>query len=362
MYVYEKKNNKLLPIEEASYHEHTIMERKHLERWVMDHPQLLGEDLLVLTNEYSKFDKTKERLDVLCLDRAGKIVIVELKREDSGKTVEFQALKYAAYCSTLTLADVISIRKDFLASASIDKSDEEIRDEVLGFIDNSEFEEVDDKPRIIITAKEFRPEVTATVMWLRKFGLDISCVKLTPYEISKDLIGLVSTILIPLPEAIEYVMQVERKETGTQKITRSQQEYMDFFASVGQALAHRIGVSLPKPSGASYYRIPTAIPSIHFEWGFHGRPRSSFGVELHFEKGDKSRNMQYLQEMQKFTDDVERETGEKVVVQQEWGKAWARIYIEKQEGKMTEELKQWAVDTMEKFYRVLAPKLERLNL
>ena len=362
LYVYEKKSNKLVPIQEASFQKHKIMERKHLEEWVMNHPQLVGEELLVLTNEYSGFDKTKERLDILCLDRTGKVVIVELKREDSGKTVEFQALRYAAYCSTLTLADVVLLRRDFLSSSHVDRSEERVREEILSFIENDEFEEIDEKPRIIIMAKEFRPEVTATIIWLRTFGLDISCVRLTPYEINSDLIGLVSTTLIPLPEAKEYIIQIERKEGGTGRVTRSQQEYKEFFAAVSQALARNLGLSLPKPSGSSYYKIPAALPHTHFEWGFHGRPRSSFGVELHFEKGDRSQNVQCLQEMAGFKDDVERETGEELILQPEWGKAWSRMYVERQEGKMTEELKQWAVDTMEKFYRVLAPKLERLNL
>lgn len=362
LYVYEKKRNKLVPVEEASFQKHKIMERRHLEEWVMNHPQLVGEQLLVLTNEYSGFDKTKERLDILCLDRAGKIVIVELKREGSGKTVEFQALRYAAYCSNLTLADVVALRRNFLSSSDVDRSEDSVREEILSFIENDEFEEIDDKPRIIIIAKEFRSEVTATIMWLRRFGLDISCVRLTPYEINSDLIGLVSTILIPLPEAKEYMIQIERKEGGTARVTRSQQEYKEFFTAVSQALASNLGLSLPKPDGRSWYKIPTALPYAHFEWGFHGRPRSSFGVELHFEKGDRSQNSQYLQEMAKFKDAVERETGEKLVLQPEWGKTWSRMYIERQEGKMTEELKQWAVDRMERFYKVLAPKLESLNL
>ena len=361
LYVYEKKSNKLVPVEEASLRKHKIMERKHLEEWVMNHPQLVGEELLVLTNEYSGFDKTKERLDILCLDRAGKVVIVELKREDSGKTVEFQALRYAAYCSNLTLADVVLLRRDFLSSSHVDTSEESVREEILSFIENDEFEEIDDKPRIIIIAKEFRPEVMATITWLRRFSLDISCVRLTPYEINSDLIGLVSTTLIPLPEAKEYMMQIERKEGGAGRVTRSQQEYKEFFTAVSQAVARDLGLHLPKPGASSYYKIPTSLPHTHFEWGFHGRPRSSLGVELHFENADKSKNTQHLQEMAKFKDAVERETGEELSLQPEWGKAWSRMYVEKQEGKMTEELKGWAVDTMERFYKILAPKLEGLN-
>jgi RecB family endonuclease NucS len=44
----------------------------------MGSPQILEEDLLIVTNEYNKFDKTRERLDLLALNRDGKLVIIEL--------------------------------------------------------------------------------------------------------------------------------------------------------------------------------------------------------------------------------------------------------------------------------------------
>jgi len=40
------------------------MERRDLEKWVMDYPEVLGENLLVVTTEYDGFDKTSERLDL----------------------------------------------------------------------------------------------------------------------------------------------------------------------------------------------------------------------------------------------------------------------------------------------------------
>ena len=69
-------------------------------------PAILGEELLIITSEYDRFDKTNERLDLLALDKDGNLVVIELKRDDSGKNVDLQAIKYAAYCSTLRLADI----------------------------------------------------------------------------------------------------------------------------------------------------------------------------------------------------------------------------------------------------------------
>ena len=45
---------------------------------------ILGDDLLIIAKEFSDFDRTSERLDLLAIDRDGKLVIIELKRDRSG--------------------------------------------------------------------------------------------------------------------------------------------------------------------------------------------------------------------------------------------------------------------------------------
>jgi hypothetical protein len=361
LFIYDTKNKLFLPSEETDFRSHEIMERKDIEKWVSEYPEILGEDLFIITNEYDKFDKTKERLDLLALDKNGKLVIVELKREESGRTVELQAVKYAAYCSTLTFDDLVPLRRRFIVKQNKQQTDDEIEKEMIGFIENDDFEALDDKPRIMLVAKDFRPEVTSSVLWLRKFGLDISCIKLTPYKIDDSRIGLVSSTLIPLPEAEEYIVKSERKESGEKALTRTQEEYVEFFEELINAVRDKIPISLPEPKPQGYFQIPTGVGGVHFEWGFHGRPRSSFGVELHFEKGDKESNKMLLKEMEKLKPDIERETGETVSFQEDWGKAWARLYIEKNEGKITNELKTWAFEKMLILYKLLQPKLDKLK-
>ncbi len=360
LYIYDKKTKRFSPGEETDFITHKIMERQDIEKWVMDYPEILGEELLIITTEYDKFDKTKERLDLLAIDKNGKLVIVELKREESGKSVELQAIKYAAYCSAMPTNEVVSLRKNFVAKNGKKQSDEEIKKELFDFIDNDNFEKFDDKPRIILVAKEFRLEVTTAVLWLRKFEVDISCIKLMPYKIDNEKIGIVSSIIIPLPEAKGYIIKFERKESIEKALTRTQEEYLKFYQELVSAIKEKIPISLPEPMPLLYYQIPTVISGVHFEWTFHGRPRSSFGVELHFEKGNKETNKNLLEEIKKSQNEIEKKTGEKVIYQEDWGKTWARLYLEKNEGKMTDELKKWAIDKMIIFYELLQPKLEKL--
>lgn len=108
IYRLDKKENRIVPCNETDFKSVGILERQHIEKWIEDFPATVGEELLVITTEYERF-KTSERLDILALDTDGNVVIVELKRDDSGKHADLQAIKYAAYCSTLPLTDVCQL-------------------------------------------------------------------------------------------------------------------------------------------------------------------------------------------------------------------------------------------------------------
>jgi len=361
LFTYNKNSKKISLYEETDLKTHNILERQDIEKWVENYPDILGEELLILTTEYDKFDKTNERLDLLAIDKEGNLVIVELKRDDSGKSVELQAIKYAAYCSTLSLNEVAKLHRQYLERKNKDIDEEEAKRQIIGFIENDEFEELNDKPRIIIVSKDYRPEVTASILWLRKFGIDISCIKLTPYEIDKDTIAFESTILIPLPEAKDFIIQSEKKENIEHTKTLSQEEYINFYNELANKLKTLLPKQYPAPTPKSYYQIPTGISGVHFEWGFHGRPRSSFGVELHFEKGNKDFNKGTIEIIEKLKTKLEQSLGEKIIFQKDWGKSWARLYIEKNEGKMTDELKEWAVKKMKILIEILQPELDKIR-
>ena len=96
--------------------------------WVIENPGLLDEDLLVVTSEYDGFERTRDRLDVLALDRAGKLAVVELKRDEADRTTDLQAIEYASYCATLTPREVQELYREFWS----DRRDEPLRSEDVG--------------------------------------------------------------------------------------------------------------------------------------------------------------------------------------------------------------------------------------
>jgi hypothetical protein len=317
---------------------------------------------MILTNEYDRFDKTKERLDLLGLDKEGNVVIIELKRDDSGKNVDLQALKYAAYCSTLTLDRIVSIHKNYRNKCNDDISEGDSRKRILDFITSIDFEEINDNPRIILVAKEFRQEVTASVMWLRKYGLDIKCIKLTPYQLFQDKIVIEVNTIIPIPEAEDYIIQTELKEGREGKMTVAKQEYLTFFNDLANKLSSKISRPLKEAVPRGYYQIPTGKSGLHFEWVFHGRPRNSFGVELHAESSNGNSNREIIEKLASLKESVEKRTNEKLITQVNWGQKWARLYMEYPSGEITEDLKVWAVDKMEILIKILQPEIDKIKV
>jgi hypothetical protein len=361
IYMYDKRKRSLTPCKETEFRSHDLLERQDLSKWVEQYPAILGEELLVVTSEYDRFDKTSERLDLLAIDKDGNLVVIELKRDDSGKNVDLQAIKYAAYCSTLTLDDLVDMYAHYQKQKGATLSTEAAKKVVLDFIDNDAFEALNDRPRIILVSKEFRPEVTASVLWLRKLGMDISCIKWDPYELSEDCVVFNSSVLIPLPEAKQFIIQSEKKENAEHTKTLTQTEYLQFFSQCVESLKKRLPREYVTPSPISYYQIATGLGGVHFEWSFHGRPRSSFGVELHFEKGIKEQNQSIVSACAQLKDRLGTEIGEPVVVQKDWGKTWARMCVEKQQGKITDDLREWAVEKMRIFIQILQPELDSIR-
>ena len=190
-----------------------LWERQDLEAWVTSAPELAGGDFVVITSEYDRFDRTSERLDVLGVVRIaeghGRLVVVELKRAGSSTTVDLQAIKYAAYVAACQFGDVVAM---YASYHGIDDRTASAR--LLELLGGSEDEPplIDDTPRIVLVAGDFRPEVTTTVLWLvdNFENMDIRCVRLQPFQIGERIV-VSSEVIIPLPEAEQYRVSVQRK-------------------------------------------------------------------------------------------------------------------------------------------------------
>ena len=210
MYIVDKEGNKLITAEPTTFKDQKLKERQHLQEWIAKSPEVLGEPLLIIQKEFDGFDQTHERLDLLALDKTGKIVVIENKLDDSGRDVTWQAIKYASYCSSLTQEEIFDIYASYLM-----KSKEEAKNMILSFLDVEDFDDIDINPentqRMIFVAANFRKEVTSSVLWLRNFGIDINCVKVSPFMYNGKLMVEFDQI-IPIKETEEYTIKMAEKK------------------------------------------------------------------------------------------------------------------------------------------------------
>jgi hypothetical protein len=88
--------------------------------------------------------------------------------------------------------------------------------------------ELTDDVRIILVSADFSTEITTSVLWLNKRGLDVTCIRLKPYRVGEQLLVDVSQI-VPLPEATEYEVKVRAKADETRKIRSARQELLRRF-------------------------------------------------------------------------------------------------------------------------------------
>ena len=91
------EDRKSKAVREVDFAQLGLRERQDIQEWIAANPRILDPDLLLIGKEFSGFDRTSERLDLLAVDSDGRLVVIELKRDDTGADAHWQAIKYASY-------------------------------------------------------------------------------------------------------------------------------------------------------------------------------------------------------------------------------------------------------------------------
>lgn len=216
MFRVNRSENRLVRLDKRRFADEKFRERDHLQEWLVRMPDALGEELLIVQKEFDGFAGTSERLDLLALDREGRLVVVENKLDDSGRDVVWQALKYVAYCSSLKKTEIVDIYQSYLDrwSAGADAVTN-----LCEFLGVEEFDQVVLNPgneqRLVLIAANFRKEVTATVLWLLGQGVRAQCFRVVLYSFGEELFIDLRQI-IPTAEATDYMIRVAAKESEAQ--------------------------------------------------------------------------------------------------------------------------------------------------
>ena len=319
MYLIDINNNRLKNLAKKTFTELGIRERQHLQEWIANKPEALGEEFLIIQKEFDGFNDTNERLDLLALDKDGNIVVIENKLDDTGRDVTWQVLKYASYCSTLSKEQIKNIFQSYLDKAG----QGEQATEKLSTFYKQEYDEIPinqgNTQRMILVAANFRKEVTSTVLWLMNYKLRIQCFKATPFAL-EDQLFLTLEQIIPIKDTEDFIISMAGKtqeEITTQENLKSRHHIrFDFWTKL-----------LPKLKGKTPIYQNSSPTKDHWlsagGTGISGArynlliTKSYAGIQLEFGRSNKDENKKLFDELLKQKQQIETALGYPI--------AWERL-------------------------------------
>lgn len=312
MYRINRSSNSIQRLEKKSFSGLGFREREHLQEWIAKQPDVLGEDLLIIQKEFSGFNDTQERLDLLALDKQGALVIIENKLDDSGRDVTWQSLKYASYCSGLSKSNIANIYQQYLDRSQPGMKAEDLLSE---FFDNQDFADITLNKgvtqRIMLIAANFRKEVTSTVLWLLNFKVRLQCFRATPYAMGDELFLNVEQI-IPTQDAEEYMIgMAEKAQDDIEDQVEQKNRHVirrEFWSRVIEAM-NETPSSLYQsisPGDSSWIGAGSGVGGI----GLHFVATRQYGrAELYIDRPDKADNEYVFEQLLARKEEIERDFG-----------------------------------------------------
>lgn len=240
MALYELTSEGIAQIGQTTFAALGLLERSNIQRALRAHICAItpGIKTMVLAEEFGDWVDANRRIDLLCIDEEARLVVVELKRDNSGH-MELQALRYAAMVSTMKFEQAIEAHRKYLRSiGSAADAEQEIR----------KFLDAEDGPvsfseaiRIVLAGADFSTELTTTVLWLNERGLDIRCVQMRPHPVDGRVLLDIQQV-IPLPAAEQYQVALREKAMEQAVANRQTRDMTRYDLSIGDMTF----VNLPK--------------------------------------------------------------------------------------------------------------------
>ena len=369
MFRVDLTQNRLSRLVQKRFADLNLRERDHLQEWLANQPDALGEELLIIQKEFDGFDETRERLDLLALDKDGNLVVIENKLDDSGRDVTWQALKYTAYVSGLTKTQIVDIYQQYLdrheggGNAAV---------RICEFMEVEELEETVLNPgndqRMIFIAANFRREVTATVLWLLSRGIRAQCFKVTPFSFGEELMVDIQQI-IPTPEAADFMIGMSSKENEEKAVQDTQKQRhklrLDFWeVALDQLRADGAGLfGSISPTRSHWLSAGSGVRSCPFQLLFL---RKEARVQLSFERANAAENKWLFDQLYEQKQQIEAEFGAELIWRRMDDKKQSLIvYSEEFDGYNREawpDMASWLSSHIQKLERVLGERLNGLDI
>ena len=321
------------------------------------------EEFLIIQKEFDGFNDTNERLDLLAIDKTGSLVIIENKLDDTGRDVNWQALKYVSYCSTLSTQQIIDIFQQYLDKQG---KGQNAKEELVDFFDGKPLEELslnEHDQRMILVAGQFRKEVTSTAMWMLNHGISVQCFKATPYQYGDELLLDIEQI-IPVKEAEEYLIKMADKTKEAQSVKEANKGIDELRRKYWTALLEKFNTISKQfqnvnPSTDHWLSGGSGVSGIPFSFV---ATKNYASVEININKGDRETNKAIYDRLEAQKEEIEKDFGAELVWQRLEEKKSCRI-ASRLENVNVQDYDDWdkIIDfhckAMPKFYKALHDRL-----
>lgn len=363
MALYEVTSDNLTKIHQTTFYKAGLRERDDLQRLLNKQIGVILPNTLVVAEEFGEWEESKRRIDLLGLDKDANIVVIELKRTEDGGHMELQAIRYAAMVSTMTFDRVVDIYSRYLVKNEIEG---DARTKILDFLERDEPDEDSfaQDVKIVLVSADFSKEMTTAVIWLNKRDLDIRCIRIVPYYDNGRILIDVQQV-IPLPEAVDYQIQIKEKE---QKERREKSERLPiprFWQGLlrlgeGKTALH----SQMSPTERSYIGASSGVKGIRF---YYSVSKHGSRIEVYIDRPNVEINKNLFDELFGHKDEIERIFGDSISWQKLETKRACRISYDMSIGGYRDDESNWEqiqttmIEAMIRFENAFLPFIKNLQ-
>lgn len=163
MPIYTLFDQQLDAVPRTSFQAAKVLERQDLQAALHKNIGVIAPGCMVLAEEFAQWDGSQRRIDLLALDKNANLVVIELKRNDTGEHMELQSIRYAAMVSTMTFRQAVECYRRHLHRKGSDCDPEQEILDFLGWVQPRE-EDFALEVKIVLVSADFSQELTTSVM------------------------------------------------------------------------------------------------------------------------------------------------------------------------------------------------------
>ena len=177
-----------------------------IEKWISSDISLLSPDLLIIGEQVET--ASGNFIDLLCIDRSGTLVIVELKRDKTPREVTAQALDYASWVKDLGIEEINGIATRFFTGKTLKTAFQSRFGTDLP-------EVINEHHAMRVVASEIDDSTERIIRYLAEtYGVDINAVRFQFFQAQDGSQFLVRTFTVA-PEVVEQMCRGWTKQAGS---------------------------------------------------------------------------------------------------------------------------------------------------